>query len=165
MASSHGWIRGLANVGAVALVLLAGGAEPSVAEDDALAVDSQWRGKLSQGGTHPDTTFPPEVDAVLTVTRRDGNEVEVELRETLPGLDLTFVCRGRVIRQADKSISLEFRSYGLKGVANASIYIIDVPYTARLNGDTLKGAWKFVNKDEGIDLGGDFKLEMMKDEG
>src|SRR5262245_33631468 len=145
------------------LVIGARAETPTRFDEDPLPVDSQWKGKLAQFGAHPSTQFPPEFDAVVTITRRDGDAVEVELRETVPSMDITFLCRGRLIRRADKSLLLEMRSYGVKGIPNSGRYLIDVPYTARLNGDSIKGSWKYVDKNEGIDMGGDFNLERLKD--
>ena len=117
-------------------------------------------GEIYRGhnGTHPEATFPPEVQATLTVTRRDGENIELELREITDGMDITFLCRGRVTRNADTSFSLEFKSHGVKGNPNASWYITDVPYSAKITGDTIKGTWKYVEKDEGINLSGDYAL-------
>ena len=141
------------------LVVLACGAEaPTLRDEDPLPVNSTWKGKFTQMGVHPEAAFPPELEAILTVTRRDGDNVEIELRETMPGMDLTFLCRGCVRRNADMSLSLEFRSYDVKGQPNAGFYLLDVPYTARLVGDTIKGAWNFVEKDQGIDLRGEYAL-------
>src|ERR1051326_2952944 len=64
---------------------------PTVTEEEPLPVDSQWKGKFTQHGTHPEVTFPRERGATLAITRRDGNAVELELRETQPGMDITFL--------------------------------------------------------------------------
>ena len=143
----------------LALVVVACGAEnPALKDEDPLPVDSSWKGKFTQMGTHPDVSFPPELEATLTVVGRDGDNVEIELRESMPGLDVTFLCQGRIRRNADQSLALEFKSHGVKGVPNVGFYLINVPYTARIAGDTIKGSWKYVDKDEGIDLGGDYAL-------
>ena len=49
------------------------GAEPALKDEDPLPVDTTWKGKLTQTGTHPQATFPPELQAELTVTKRDGD--------------------------------------------------------------------------------------------
>ena len=134
------------------------GAEPALKEEDPLLVDSTWKGKFTQLGSHPRATFPPELQATLTVTKRDSDNVELELREVAENLDITFVCRGRLTRNADASLTLEFKSYDVKGNPNASWYLIDVPYTAKIVGDTIKGTWKYVESDEGINLHGDYAL-------
>jgi hypothetical protein len=131
---------------------------PTVTEEEPLPVDSQWKGKFTQHGTHPDVTFPPELEATLTITKRDGDDVELELRETQPGMDITFLCRGRLVRNADRSLTLEFRSHRVKGVPTASFYLLNVPYSARISGNAVKGAWQYVEKDEAIDLSGEFSL-------
>jgi hypothetical protein len=159
-----GWAR-WAFLSSVLMLMVVGvrAETPATLDEDPLPVESQWKGKLAQLGTYPSTQFPPEVDAVLTITKRDGNNVEAELRETVPSMDITFLCRGRLTRRADKSLSLELRSYGVKGLPNSGRYLIDVPYTARISGDSIKGSWKYVDKNEGIDMGGDFNLAKMKE--
>jgi len=141
-----------------ALILAALGAEPALKDEDPLPVDSTWKGKFTQMGKHPEATFVPEVQATLTVTKRDGDDIEIELRETADGLDITFLCRGRISRNADSSLSLEFKSYGVKANPLAAVYLTDVPYSAKIAGDTIKGTWKYVEKDQGIDVGGDYAL-------
>jgi hypothetical protein len=147
-------IAGLFTLAAV----LGAGENPVLTEQDPLPVETQWKGKFTQIGTHPEVTFPPELDATLTITRRDGNAVEAELRETTAGLDITFLCSGQLIRNADHSVSLDLRSHGVKGVPNAGFYLINVPYSARINGDAIKGTWQYIDRTEGIDLGGDYML-------
>lgn len=159
MFARQGWARWAVSLAILLLTIGRGGAEtPTTAEEDPLPVDSQWKGKLAQLGSHPTTSFPPEVDAQLTVLRRDGDDVEIELRETTPAMEITFLCKGRIVRRADMSLTLEMRSYRVKGCPNARSFILDVPYTARIAGDSLKGSWKYVNRSESIDLGGDFQL-------
>ena len=142
----------------VALIVGAIAAEPAQKEEDPLPVDSTWKGKFTQMGKHPEASLVPEVQATLTVTKRDGDAVEIELRETSDALDITFLCRGRITRNADASLSLEFKSYGVKANAMASFYLTDVPYSAKIAGDTIKGTWKYVERDQGIDVGGDYAL-------
>lgn len=157
---AHQFVARCLSLALVATVIVAAsGAEvPTLKDEDPLPVDASWKGKFTQMGTHPDLTFPPELEATLTVVGRDGDAVEIELRETMPGLDVTFLCKGRVSKNADGSLALEFKSHGVKGQPNAGFYIIDVPYSAKIVGDTIKGTWKYVINEEGIDLGGDYAL-------
>ncbi len=165
MLTRRGWAHWVISLSILLLVSRVGGAEtPPIAEEDLLPAGSQWEGKLAQVGAHPSIQFPSEVNAVLTITRRDGDAFEAELRETMPGMDITFLCRGRLIRRADMSLLLDMRSTSVKGIPNAGLYIVDVPYTARINGDSIKGTWKYVEKNKGIDLGGDFQLRRMANE-
>jgi hypothetical protein len=162
-ARAHGVLIMLAQLSArglvlFALVLAAVAAEPAQKEEDPLPVDSTWKGKFTQIGKHPEASFVPEVQATLTVTKRDGDAVEVELREVGDALDITFQCRGRITRNADASLSLEFKSYSVKANPTASYYLTDVSYNAKIAGDTIKGTWKYVEKDQGIDVGGDYAL-------
>jgi len=140
------------------IVLASRADSPVLKDEDPLPVDASWKGKFTQMGTHPELTFPPELEATLTVTRRDGDAIELELHETMPGLDITFLCKGMVTKNADGSLGLEFKSHAVKGQPNAGYYLIDVPYSAKIMGDTIKGTWKYFIKDDGIDLGGDYAL-------
>src|SRR5262245_16353795 len=104
-----------------AVVLLASvrAAETLRADEDPLPVDSQWKGKLTQGGKMPDgVSFPPELDTILTVTHRNGSDFEAELHESSDNLDITYLVRGTVAQGADKSLVIRFRSLGVKGVPN-----------------------------------------------
>ena len=65
---------------------------PNPAEEDTLAGETVFKGKITQRGTHPDWgEIPSELEAVLTVTKRNGPEVEVELNESTATLKITFV--------------------------------------------------------------------------
>lgn len=153
----------LAGLAVLAFVFHLQSAERIFRHEDSLTEHSKWVGKLTQGGSHPTTNFAAVLDAHLTVVRREGNNVELELRETSNGLDVTFLCRGTVVRLADGQRLLDFRSYGVKQIPNASIYITDVPYSARLVGNALKGMWKYTNHEAGINLRGDFNLTLIED--
>ncbi len=143
-----------------AVALLLGAEQPRLAEEDLLPVDSQWKGTLTQRAkTAANLFFPPELNAMLTITKRDGSDFEAELREHSEGLDITFLVRGKLMRGADKSYSIEFKSYDVKGMPNASIYYINVPYTAQISDGALKGNWTYEEKDNGLALEGDFKLK------
>lgn len=142
------------------VVAVAGGGEdrPALKDADPLPVGSTWTGKLTQQGTHPQASFPPEVDAALTVTRRQGDNVELELRETMPGLDITFVCNGQMVRRADGSLSLEFKSHGVKGMPMAGFFLIGVPYRAKIVGNSIQGTWNYVEEQQSVNMNGEFTL-------
>src|SRR5438094_726729 len=89
------------------VALLTGGraAEPVRAVEDLLPVDSQWKGKLTQAGkTAEGQFFPPELNTVLTVTYRSGNDFEAELHESADSLDITYLVRGTVAHGPDQSL-------------------------------------------------------------
>ena len=155
-------VRYCAALAVAAAVVSAGGraAEPLRADEDPLPVDSQWKGKLTQGGKTPDGQFfPPELNTVLTVTHRGGNDFDAELHEWADNLDITYLVRGTVAQGADKSLVIRFRSHGVKGVPNAGAYFLNVPYTATFTGDTLKGTWSHEDKSDEIALEGTFQLK------
>jgi hypothetical protein len=140
--------------------LLLGAEQPRLAEEDMLPADSQWKGTLTQRAKTADNLFfPPELEATLTITKRDSDDFEAELHEHSEGLDITFLVRGKLLRGADKSYSIEFKSYDVKGMPNASIYYVNVPYTAQISDGGLKGNWNYEEKDNGLSLEGDFKLK------
>jgi len=148
----------------LAIALFAGAELPTAAEEDLLPVDSQWKGTLTQRAKTPDNIFfPPEFDATLTIVKREGNDFEAELREHTEGLDITFLVRGKLLRGADKSYSIDFKSYDVKALPNAAIYYLNVPYTARISEGGLKGTWSYEQKDSGVALAGEFKLKRADD--
>jgi hypothetical protein len=145
-----------------AVLLLAGvrAAEPLRADEDPLPVDSQWKGKLTQGGKTPGGAFfPPELNSVLTVTYRSGNDFEAELHEYSDSLNITYLVRGTIAQESDKSLVIRFRSHGIKGAANAGMYFLSVPYTARFTGDSVKGTWSYDDKDTDVALEGSFNFK------
>jgi hypothetical protein len=131
---------------------------PSTLDEDPLPEGSSWSGKFMQSGTYPNAVFSGELDATLTITGRAGNRVELELHETGPGMDLTFICRGQLTRSADHSLSLEFRSLEAKAARVGTVYILDVLYSAKITGDSIKGCWCYVDTDAGVDLRGNYSL-------
>jgi hypothetical protein len=153
----------MALIGLAALSAIRAG-EPLRVEADPLPLDSQWKGKLTQGGkTPPGQFFPPELIAELTVTHRYGNEFEAELHETAENLDIVYLVYGSIVQGTDKSVTLRFRSHGVKGVPTAGSYYLNVPYTARFTGDSLKGTWTYDDKEADLALEGTFQLKRVDD--
>ncbi len=134
-------------------------AGPRWLEVDPLPVGSVWRGRLTQSGSHPEATFPPEINATLTITEREENRVSAELHESAPDMDVTFLCRGRIRYDSMNRLVFEFHSHGVKREAQAEVYLVQVPYTARVEGDTMRGKWRFVDEAHGVDVRGDFFLK------
>jgi hypothetical protein len=152
---------GLLLAGTVATPLQAGHPGDRT-DEDPLPLESQWKGKLTQRGATPDGgLFPLELNAVLTITQRRDNEFEAELREYSGNLDITFLVRGRIAQGAGKNLVLTFQSHDVKGVPNAAIYYLNVPYTANLGGEQIKGAWTYEEKEKEKDtaLSGEFHLK------
>jgi hypothetical protein len=149
---------------AVAVVALLAAAvyaeQPDRADEDMLPEGSQWKGTLTQRAKTPDNAFyPPELKAVLTVTNRDGDAFEAELQESNESLDITFLVRGKIVRGIDKTYTITFMNYDVKGVPRAGVYFLNVPYTAKLTDAGLKGTWTYEEKDTGLALEGDFTLK------
>ncbi len=164
MNGNHLLKRTLALTAAVVLFAVCRAEQPNIAEEDFLPVESHWSGMLTQRAKSADGVyFPPELQAELTITKRDGSDFEAELREHAEGLDITFLVRGKLLRGADKSYSIEFKSYAVKGVPNASIYYVNVPYTAQVADGALKGSWNYEDKDDELSLEGEFKLKRADD--
>jgi hypothetical protein len=158
-ATNLGRWAALAVAAAVALAAVRA-AEPTRAVEDLLPVDSQWKGKLTQSGKTPaNQLFPSELETVLTVTLRSGDAFEAELHESADNLDITYLVRGTVVHGPDKALVIRFRSHAVKGVPNAGAYFLNVPYTARFTGDTLKGTWSYEDKEDEIALDGTFQLK------
>src|SRR5712692_9956607 len=147
----------LAALASLALLATGRSTEPIRATEDPLPLDSQWKGKLTQGGKTPaGQFFPPELDAVLSVTHRSGDDFEAELHESSNNLDITYLVRGSVVHGSDQSLTIRFRSHSVKGIPTAGAYYVNVPYSAKLTADSLKGTWSYEDKDEDIALEGTF---------
>lgn len=54
-----------------------------------------------------------------------------------------------------------FQSFGSKDVVN-TVPILDIPYRGTVAGRKLEGTWKMPKNDSGIDIEGDFKVELGK---
>lgn len=152
-------VLGVLAVGVVVVLGWMVVASPLWQEVDPLPVGSVWRGRLTQQGTHPEANFPPEIDAVLTITEREGDRVSAELHETIADMEITFLCRGRLRYDSMNRRVFEFHSQGVKGEAQAEVFLVQVPYTARVEGDTMRGKWRFVDEAHGVDVRGEFVLK------
>jgi len=134
--------------------------QPRIEVEDPLPLDSQWTGKLTQGGrTREGGLSPPVLNATLTITERRGNEFEAELHEDSGTLNITFLVRGRVSRSDDKSLTLDIVSHGVKGAPNVAIYFLNVAYAAKLTADGWRGSWTFEDKENDTSLAGEFHLK------
>ncbi|MDB5313597.1 MAG: hypothetical protein JWO38_7799 [Gemmataceae bacterium] len=139
-------------------------AAPAKEADDPLAVGSKWKGKLTQKGEIGGTEVPLDLDAVLTVTKRDGAKFEGELFEEGgegSGIKLTYLVRGEITTAKDgKGYTVEFKSYDFKDAESQTF--LNIPYTGKLSGKRLKGTWKHPKNDDGTTIEGDFTLELAK---
>lgn len=150
-------------VGCVALFLLTSvSAAPAKDADDPLAVDSVWKGKLTQKGKIGDNEVPLDLDTELKITKRDAGKFEGELKEwNDSGIKLTYLVKGDVAKTKDgKGFTVEFKSYDFKDAESQTF--LNVPYTGTVAGKKLTGTWKHPKNDDGITLEGDFTLELTK---
>src|SRR6185503_9907511 len=87
-------------VGCVGLfALTAASAAPAKDGGDPLAVESVWKGKLTQKGKIGDNEVPLDLDTELKVTKRDGTKFEGELKEwNDSGIKLTYLVKGEVTK-------------------------------------------------------------------
>src|SRR5688572_5824880 len=86
----------LANLAAVAVLVVATGGRPAAAPvprdakaNDPIPVGSAWAGKLTQKGGGP-TGF----DCEFKITKRDGEKFEAELYEKSDEIEVTYLVRG-----------------------------------------------------------------------
>jgi hypothetical protein len=137
-------------------------AAPIKETGDLLAAGSKWNGTLTQKGQIRGNETPLKLDAVLTVTKRDGSKFEAELFEqNEQGIRLTYLVRGEVTRPKDgKGFALSFQSYDVKNADSQTF--INIPYTGKLTGGTIKGTWKHPANDENTTIEGDFTLELVR---
>lgn len=149
------------------LVLFAAGglAVAAAADDDPLVTGSKWKGKVTQKGKIRGDETPFELDATLTVTKRDGDKFEAELAEQLGEgnqIKLTYLVKGEVKLTADgKGVAVEFRSYKFKDAPKGETFL-NIPYTGTATDKTLKGTWKHPPNDDDTTIEGDFNLELVK---
>ncbi len=152
---------------AVLVVLVAGAlvANAAPAKDgDPVLIGTVWKGKLTQRGEYQGVGgSPPEFDCEFTITKRDGEKFEAELFEKTDDLKLTYLIRGTITPvdkdKPGKGYKVEFVSKGAKGVENTEA-ILNIPYTATLQGKKLKGTWKFPANDDNTTLEGTFDFDL-----
>jgi hypothetical protein len=149
-------------------LLLVVGAAVSAApapERDPVLIGSKWKGKLTQRGTFATGgTGPPEFKIVLTITDRNRNSFEAELREVAEAqsLSITYLVKGEIARDKDgKGYVIKFKSVAAKDIENTNP-LLGIPYEAALTGRTMKGTWKIPRNKDGIEIEGDFEVELLK---
>ncbi|MBX9585500.1 MAG: hypothetical protein K2X87_34775 [Gemmataceae bacterium] len=131
-------------------------------DPDPLPVESKWKGKLTQKGKIKGDEVPLDLDAVLTVTKRDGDKFEAELfEEGEPGIRLTYLVKGEVTKAKDgKGHAVEFKSYDFKDARSETF--LNIPYKGTIDGKKLAGTWKHPPTDDDTTIEGDFTLELVK---
>lgn len=136
-----------------------------VPKSDPLLIGTKWKGKLTQRGTFASGGMgPPEFAAVLTITKRDRNAFEGELYEVSDSasLRITYLVKGEIKHDVkEKVYVVAFKSYEAKDAVN-TVPILGIPYRATLTNRTMKGKWRIPKNDNGIDIEGDFTLELRK---
>ena len=134
-------------------------------ERDPVLIGTKWKGKLTQRGTFASGGMgPPEFTVVLTITSRDRKTFEAELHEVAkePALCITYVVKGEIGRDKNgKGYIVTFKSVAAKNVEN-TYPLLGIPYEATLTGRTMKGTWKIPKNKDGINIEGDFTVELMK---
>ena len=145
----------------LALCLWSATAQEPKKDADPLALDSQWKGKLTQRGKIMGQPVPPEFDVVLVVTKRKDKDFDCELREKLAeGSFVTYACKGVITPDKDGAFKVNFVSVAVKAASDGFVPVPVVTYTGTINGNALKGTWKYpLNKKEDTELEGDFSVE------
>lgn len=150
-----------AMVGVLFFAVVAGlAAAPAKDDGDPLRRDSKWKGKLTQKGQIEGNEVPLDLEAELTITKRDGEKFEAELKEwNDSGIKLTYLVKGEITKAKDgKGYAVNFKSHDFKDAESQTF--LNIPYTGTLNGKTLKGTWKHPKNDEGTTIEGDFDLKL-----
>ena len=71
-------------------------------ESDPLRAETKWKGKLTQKGQITGMDMPLDLDAELTITKRDGDTFEAELFEKNDnGIELTYLVKGQIRKAKD----------------------------------------------------------------
>lgn len=158
-------IRVAWHAGAVIMLAASFLAAAPAPESDPVLIGSKWTGKLTQRGTFAIGGMgPPEFKVVLTITDRDKNTFQGELHEVAEeqSLRITYLVKGEIARDKNgKGYIVTFKSVGAKGVEN-TYPLLGIPYEATLTGRTMKGTWKIPKNKDGIDIEGDFTVELMR---
>lgn len=157
-------IRVAWHAGAVVLLAVSVLAAAPAPDGDPVLIGSKWEGKLTQRGTFATGGMgPPEFKVVLTITDRDRDTFEAELHEVseAQSLKITYLVKGEIARGKNgKGYVVTFKSVGAKEVEN-TFPLLGIPYHATLTGRTMKGTWKIPKNNDGIDIEGDFTVELM----
>ena len=154
----------LLGIGAAGLLSLPQSQVPAapVKDRDPLLVGSKWKGKLTQKGTFTGGVSGPNAfEILLTVTERDGTSFAADLNEQAPSIAITYLVKGRIYAEKDKTYSVTFKSVGSKDTFGTSP-VLGVPYKGILCGTTLQGTWQLRNRSEGADVAGDFSIKCQK---
>lgn len=132
-------------------------------DGDPVLIGTKWVGKLTQRGEFAvGGVGPPEFDCVFTVTKRDGNTFEAELKEQTQTLKVTYIVKGEVAAAPDgKGYVIAFTSVDAKDVAGTSA-LNDIPYTGTVSGRVMKGTWKYAPANTATNVSGEFSFEMSK---
>jgi hypothetical protein len=154
--------RGVVGAAVFAAGVAAVAAAAPARDPDPLPVESKWKGKLSQKGKIKGEEVPLDLDAVLTVTKRDGEKFEAELfEEGEPGIRLTYLVKGEVKKAKDgKGYAVEFKSYDFKDARSETF--LNIPYKGTIEGKKLAGTWKHPPTDDDTTIEGEFTLELAK---
>jgi hypothetical protein len=142
--------------------------EPSAPTSEPLPLNSQYKGKLTQQGKHPDVPKPPaEFDCILVITKRQKDDFEAEMRLKGGGATITYLANGTVSRStsAETSCKVDFQWVGMKNSSPRFISIPGVPLTGTLEAGKLKGTWRYPKNDRGITLEGTFELQLDEKKG
>jgi hypothetical protein len=132
---------------------------PSRGEEDPFQVDAHWKGKLTQRGTNPNWgSIPPELNAELVITQRDGDDFQAELHENTDSLAITFICKGKVEVMPDRTFVLRFETTEIKAAQAGTVGVTGAQYVAKFTGKSIKGDWHFSENNQGISLEGDYEL-------
>jgi len=143
------------------LIIGLGGAPGQEKKDtDPLAVDSQWKGKLTQKGKiNGIKEIPPEFETVLVVTKRQDADFECELREKTGDSNVTYSCKGKIVPGEKGEFKVDFKSTSVKSANETFISVSQVPYTGAISGKTLKGTWKLSSQKDDTEIEGEFNFE------
>ncbi len=129
-------------------------------DTDPLALDSQWKGKVTQRGKIRGVKeIPPEFATVLVVTKRKDNDFECELREKVGDANVTYHCKGKIAPAGKDAFKVDFASVAVKSSSDGFIAVQQIPYTGTITAKTLKGTWKLPLNKEDTELDGEFSFE------
>src|SRR5262245_53119454 len=131
--------------------------------NEPLQLKSQYKGKLTQQGKHPDVPNPPaEFECLMVITKRQKTEFEAEMRLKSGGATITYLAKGKMgrITSEENSYTVDFQWVGMKDTSTGYVSIPGVPLSGTLKNGKMKGTWKYPKNDRGITLEGSFELDV-----
>lgn len=151
-------LRAALAVAAVAGVVSAAPLPPA----DPLAPGTRWTGELTQKGTFGNgQPGPPAFKVVFTITARDDDRFEADLDETAGDVRVVYAVKGTIVPvYGEKRYAVRFVSVTAREASN-TVPVLGIPYTGRVDAETIRGTWKIPPNGDGTTIEGEFAVKIV----